>query len=501
MEKVKIFDTTLRDGEQTPRVNLNREDKIMIARQLEKLGVDIIEAGFPIASEGDFLGVEAVARTVEKPTVCALARCVKADIERAAEALKDAKHPRIHVFLATSDIHLTYKLKLSREEAVARAREMVAYAKSFVDDIQFSAEDASRTDKDFLCEIFGEVIRAGATTINIPDTVGFIQPAEYADFIAYIRNNTEGMDKVTISVHCHDDLGLGTANALGGVMGGARQVECTVNGLGERAGNSALEEVVMALDTRGKYYNLGTNVKTREIYRTSKLVTSLTGVEAAPTKSVIGMNCFLHESGIHQDGILKNRSTYEIMNPAKIGIPMNDGIVLGKHSGRHAFKAFLQHHGFELSEKKTDKAFREFKKLTDNKKYVTVEDITAIVIDEVPAQDNFRFVSYQSRTDENGETEVTVKLVNDGRELAATAVGNGQVDAAYKAINSIINRPVEITDYEICAVSGKSDALGEAKVRMKLGTREINTSGLDMDVIKASILAYIQGINKLGVTF
>lgn len=501
MDQVRIFDTTLRDGEQTPRVNLNQEDKVMIARQLEKLGVDIIEAGFPIASIGDFEGVQAVARAVERPVVCGLARCVKADIERAAEALKDAKHPRIHVFLATSDIHLEYKLKLTREEAIERARAMVAYAKSFVDDIQFSAEDATRSDKDFLCEIFAEVIKAGATTINIPDTVGFIQPLDYYEFISYIKANTPGMENVIISTHCHDDLGMATANAMAGVQAGARQIECTVNGLGERAGNSSLEEVVMAMDTRADYYGVKTNINTREIYRTSKLVTSLSGIEVAPTKSVIGMNCFLHESGIHQDGILKNRATYEIMNPAKIGIPMNDGLVLGKHSGRHAFKAFLEHNGFRLNDDEVNDAFSEFKKLTDTKKYITVEDITSIIMNDQPTDDNYKFVSYESHTTDEGETVVTVKLISDGEQVTATASGNGQVDAAYKAINRIVNQPIEITDFEINAISGKSDAMAEAKVRIKLGNREINTAGLDMDVIKASILAYIQGINKLGLTF
>lgn len=501
MDRVKIFDTTLRDGEQTPRVNLNKEDKIMIARQLEKLGVDIIEAGFPIASIGDFEGVQAVSRAVEKPIICGLARCIKADIDRAYEALKDAKHPRIHVFLATSDIHLEYKLQLTREEAIKRAVDMVTYAKSLIDDIQFSAEDATRTDKDYLCEIFAEVIKAGATTINIPDTVGYAQPLEYYEFISYIYNNTPGIKDVTISVHCHNDLGLAGANALAGVLGGARQIECTVNGLGERAGNTAIEEAAMIIDTRQSYYNVETGINTREIYRTSKLVTSLSGIEVSPTKAIVGLNCFLHESGIHQDGILKNRSTYEIMNPSKIGIPMNDGIVLGKHSGRHAFKVFLEHNGFDLEEENVNEAFKKFKKLTDQKKYVTVEDITALVMDEQPSADNYEFVSYISSTADDGATEVTVTVKKGEVVYKQSANGNGQVDAAYNAINKIVNQPIEITNYEIAAVSSQSDALGEAKVRIKLRNREINTSGLDMDVIKASILAYIQGINKLGIDF
>ena len=500
-EIVKIFDTTLRDGEQTPRVNLNKEDKIMIARQLEKLGVDIIEAGFPIASVGDFEGVKAVAESVEKPIVCALARLVKEDIDRASEALKYAKKPRIHVFLATSDIHLEYKLKLSRDEVIQRTKKLVAYAKSLVDDIQFSAEDATRTDRDFLCRVFEVAIDSGATTLNIPDTVGFIQPMEYYEFISYIKNNTKGIEKVTMSVHCHDDLGLSTANALSGVLAGAKQIECTINGLGERAGNTSLEEVVMAIDTRPEFYDLKTNINTRQIYKTSKLVTSLSGVEVSPTKSIIGTNCFLHESGIHQDGILKNRSTYEIMDSSKIGIPSNDGIVLGKHSGRHAFKAFLEHNGFRFEDDKINRAFVEFKKLTDNKKYITVEDVTSILIDEDFEKENYKFVSYESKTIEDGNTMVTIKMSKGPILLIESASGNGQVDASYKAINKIVNQKIEITNYEINAISGKSDALGEAKVRMKLGNKEINTSGLDMDIIKASILAYIQGINKFGIEF
>jgi len=501
MEKVKIFDTTLRDGEQTPRVNLNKEDKIMIAKQLEKLGVDIIEAGFPASSEGDFEGVRAVAQAVEKPVVCALSRLVKEDIQRAAEALKEAKHPRIHVFLATSDIHLEHKLKMTRQQVIDRTRDLVAYAKSFVDDIQFSAEDATRTDKDYLCQVYEVAISSGATTINVPDTVGFIQPIEYHELISYIKKNTKGVENVTISAHCHDDLGLATANALSGVTAGVRQIECTINGLGERAGNTALEEAVMAIDTRSEMYDIGTNINTRQIYKTSKLVTSLTGIEIAPTKSVIGENCFLHESGIHQDGIIKNRSTYEIMDSSKIGIPKNDGLVLGKHSGRHAFKVFLEHNGFHFDDEKINEAFAEFKKLTDTKKYVTVEDITSLLTDGEIEKENYSFVSYHSATLEDKITQVSVILQKDGQIIQQTAVGNGQVDASYKAINKIVNQPIEIINYEINAVSSQSDALGEARIRLKLGNREINTSGLDVDIIKASILAYIHGINKLGLEF
>lgn len=497
MKKIKIFDTTLRDGEQTPRVNLNKEDKVTIAKQLEILGVDVIEAGFPISSEGDFQGVKAVAEAVEKPVVCALARCVKEDILAAANALESANHKRIHVFLATSPIHLKDKLNLTEEEAVRRAVEMVAFAKSLVGDIQFSAEDATRSDKDFLCRIFGEVIKAGATTLNIPDTVGFIQPHEYGAFIKYIKDNTKGIEKAVIAVHCHDDLGMATSNALAGVLGGAGQIECTINGLGERAGNTALEESVMAINTRSDLYKVETDIVTEELYKTSKLVTALTGAEIAPTKSIVGDNCFLHESGIHQDGIIKNRRTYEIMDPQKIGIPQNDGLILGKHSGRRAFKAFLAHSGVNVNKYEEEEIFYRFKKLTDEKKYISTGDIMALVEKENPSEKDYKFISYVSKGLEEGLTQVQVKISKGQEEMIETAQGNGQVDAAYKAINKMVNKPVELLDYWINAISGKSDAQGEARVRVKLYDKEINTWGLDGDIVKASILAYIQGINKL----
>ncbi|MDI9517868.1 MAG: 2-isopropylmalate synthase [Bacillota bacterium] len=498
MEKVKIFDTTLRDGEQTPRVSLNVSDKIQIAKQLERLGVDIIEAGFPISSDGDFEAVKAVSEAVENVTVCALARCNKKDIDRAAEALQNAKHPRIHVFIATSDIHLEYKLKMSKEQCVNKAVEMVKYAKSLVDDIQFSAEDASRSNPDFLVEIFEKVIEAGATTINVPDTVGYAQNEEYYNLIDYVIKNTKNSDKVTFSVHCHDDLGIATANALAGVKAGARQIECTINGIGERAGNSSLEEVAMILDTRANYYNVSTNIDTTQIYKTSKLISAITGVSIAKNKSVVGENCFLHESGIHQDGILKNRETYEIMNPDKIGIPKSDGLILGKHSGRHAFVAFLKHHGFEMSEEEINENFIKFKELTDSKKYVTIDDITSLV-GRLPYNENYKFHSYTSSNNNDGTATVYLNISHGDNLITKRAVGNGQVDAAFKALNSIVKRDIEVLNFEINAVSSLSDALGEAKVKLKLDDQEISTSGLDLDIIKASILAYVQGINKFGI--
>lgn len=498
MRKIKIFDTTMRDGEQTPRVSMNKEDKVAIAKHLEALGVDVIEAGFAFASDGDFEAVKAVAEAVERPIVCSLARATKGDIERAAEALKNAKHPRIHTFIATSDIHLTHKLKITREECVERAAKMVAYAKQFVDDVEFSAEDATRSDKDFLVEVFSAVIEAGATTINVPDTVGFTLPSEYYDLIVYLREKVKGIDKVDISLHCHDDLGMATANSLAGVLAGATQIEVAMNGLGERAGNAALEEVVMALDTRSDFYKAKTNIVTQEIYATAKLVCAISGVELSPVKAITGTNAFLHESGIHQDGFLKARQTYEIMDPVKIGIPPNDGLVLGKHSGRKAFRQFLQDHGYDLADKVSDDLFVAFKQLADQKKYIAIEDIERLISHEQVAFDDWHLRSYQSVNDDGGVVRVSLSLVREGEVIQQTAFGNGPVDAAFKAINQAVGCEFDIEDYQISAVSSHSNAQGEARIRMRLGERVLSTSGLDKDIIVASILAYLQGVNRFG---
>lgn len=499
MRTIKIFDTTMRDGEQTPRVSMNKEDKIAIAQHLEALGVDVIEAGFAIASDGDFEAVKAVAEAVEKPIVCSLARAVKGDIERAAQALENAKHPRIHTFIATSDIHLEHKLKISREECLARAVEMVAYAKTFVDDVEFSCEDATRTDWDFLVEVYSAVIEAGATVINVPDTVGFTLPQEYFELISYLKQNVRGVEKVDISLHGHNDLGMATANALSGVLAGATQIEVAMNGLGERAGNTSLEEVVMALDTRQDFYQAKTNIVTEKIYETAKLVSAISGIEITPVKAITGANCFLHESGIHQDGFLKARQTYEIMNPARIGIPPNDGLVLGKHSGRSAFRHFVHTHGYDLDDARLDAVFVEFKKLTDRKKYITIEDIAGLIAKQDVPFDDYHLVSYSAQNDSAGKVSVTVVMNREGRERTATASGNGQVDAAFNAINSIVGAALDIEDYQINAVSSHSNALGEARIRMRYGDEVINTSGLDKDIIFASMMAYVQGINRFGL--
>lgn len=499
MRKIKIFDTTMRDGEQTPRVSMNKEDKVAIAKRLEALGVDVIEAGFAFASQGDFEAVKAVAEAVEKPIVCSLARATKADIECAAEALKNAKHARIHTFIATSDIHLEHKLKISRAECVKRASEMVAYARQFVDDVEFSAEDATRSDWDFLVEVFSAVIAAGATTLNVPDTVGFTLPHEYHDLIAYLRKHVKGIENVDISLHCHDDLGMAVANSLAGVLAGATQIEVAMNGLGERAGNAALEEVVMALDTRAEIYQVSTNIVTEELYQTAKLVSSISGIEISPVKAITGANAFLHESGIHQDGFLKARQTYEIMSPARIGIPPSDGLVLGKHSGRRAFRQFLATHGYALDDATIETVFTKFKALTDHKKYISVEEIERLIGEERVAEDDWHFISYQSINEDNHEVEVRINLLREGQTYAQTARGNGPVDAAFKAINAAVGAQFIVEDYQISAVSSRSDALGEARIRLRLEDKVFSTSGLDKDIIVASILAYLQGVNRFSL--
>lgn len=500
MKTIKIFDTTMRDGEQTPRVSMNIEDKIALAKRMEALGVDVIEAGFAIASVGDFEAVKAVAESVTKPIVCSLARAVKGDIERAAEAVKNARHPRIHTFIATSPIHLKEKLKMTEDECLARAVEMVAYAKTFVDDVEFSAEDATRTPKAFLAKIYSAVIAAGATVINVPDTVGYTLPQEYFELITYLKANVKGVENVDISLHCHDDLGMATANSLAGVLAGATQVEVAMNGLGERAGNAALEEVVMALDTRSDFYHAKTNIHTTEIYQTAKLVSSIAGIELTPVKAITGANCFLHESGIHQDGVLKARDTYEIMDPAKIGIPPNDGLVLGKHSGRNAFNHFMAAHGHQLDAERLNDVFKAFKRLTDHKKYITIEDIEGLISQQNTANaDDWVLESYQSNHSPDGSVQVNVSLRHGGKVHQLVTTGNGQVDAAFNAINQITGKPVDIEDYQISAVSSHSNALGEARIRMHYGEEVINTSGLDKDIIAASMQAYLQGINRFGI--
>ncbi|GAB6178850.1 2-isopropylmalate synthase [Desulfotomaculum defluvii] len=497
--QVYIFDTTLRDGEQSPGVSLNLNEKLQIARQLARLGVDIIEAGFPITSPGDFAAVQAVAKEVRGVTVAGLARANFKDIDRAWEALKDAEQARIHTFIATSDIHLKYKLRKDREQVIEAAVAAVKHAKKYTSDVEFSAEDASRSDQNYLCRIFGEVIKAGATVINIPDTVGYTTPEEYAKFIRYIIENTPGMDKITVSVHCHDDLGLAVANSLAAVGAGARQVEGAINGIGERAGNAALEEVIMGLHTRKDHYGLITGINTQEIYRTSRLVSSLTGMPVQPNKSVVGKNAFAHESGIHQDGVLKERTTYEIMNPEQVGIIANN-LVLGKHSGRHAFKDRLAELGYSLNEEELNLAFSRFKVLADKKKEIADQDLQAIVEDEIKHIPDTYVLEYLHISTGTSVVPTATLGLRCGEELKEEAAcGDGPVDAIYKTVDKITGLSCVLVNYALNAITGGKDALGDVTVKLRCGENEkIYTGrGISTDILEASAKAYVNAVNKL----
>lgn len=496
--RIKIFDTTLRDGEQTPGVNLNVKEKVMIARQLEALNVDIIEAGFPFSSKGDFEAVKAISKEIKKSTVAALCRATKGDIDCAWEAVKEAVKPRIHTFIATSDIHMKYKLQMTKEEVLKRAVEMVSYAKSLCEDIEFSAEDAYRSDPKFLCEIFEQVIKAGATVINIPDTVGYALPTDYYKFIEYIMKNTKGIEGVDVSVHCHNDLGLAVANSLSGVMAGATQVECAINGLGERAGNAALEEIAMTIDIKKNSLGVFTNLNTKQIYRTSKLVSSLTGVNVQPNKSIVGVNAFAHESGIHQDGVLKEKSTYEIITPESVGINNNSGIVLGKHSGKHAFDNYLKDMNIELDKEELEHAFEKFKELTDKKKSITSKDIEAIVHAKKYFNETYKLKSFQINTGNNIVCTAAVEILKGEELFTEVAVGDGSVDAAFKAVERTIGMNINLKDYSIASVTDGKDALGEVTVKIENEKAHIFVGkDISEDVMEASIRAYINAINKM----
>lgn len=497
MDKVVIFDTTLRDGEQAPGGSLNVKEKLEIARQLSRLGVDVIEAGFPVSSQGDFEAVRLIAGRVRGPLICALARARKKDIDVAYRAIRVAKKPRIHLFLATSKIHMRYKLKKAKQEILRQAVEMVKYAKKRVKDIEFSPEDASRTERKFLFEIIEAVIDAGATTINIPDTVGYAVPSEFGGLIGEIRENVPNIDKATISVHCHDDLGLAVANSLAAVKSGARQVECTINGIGERAGNASLEEIVMALVTRQDLFVNKTSIKTKEIFRASHLVSKLTGFIVPPNKAIVGINAFRHEAGIHQDGVLKKRTTYEIIRPEDVGYS-GTHLVLGKHSGRHAFSERLKTLGFSLSAKELERAFARFKRLADKKKEVFDEDLAAIIEDEiriVPQIWQLHYLQVSSATDSS--PSANVRLKSKGKILQATSSGDGPVDACYKAIDKLTKIKGALLDYSLRAVTSGKDALGEVSVKIKAKGREVVGRGASTDIIEASAKAYVNAINKL----
>ncbi|MDC0831754.1 2-isopropylmalate synthase [Geitlerinema sp. CS-897] len=512
LDRIIIFDTTLRDGEQSPGATLNKDEKLTIARQLARLGVDVIEAGFPFASPGDFEAVQTIAEQVgtpDGPTICGLARATGADIKAAGEALEPAAHKRIHTFIATSDIHLEYKLRKSRDEVLAIAPEMVAYAKTFTDDVEFSPEDAGRSDPEFLYRVLEAVIDAGATTVNIPDTVGYTTPSEFGALIGGIEENVRNIDKAIISVHGHNDLGLAVANFLEAVKNGARQLECTINGIGERAGNAALEELVMALHVRRQYFNpfLGrpaeseeplTNINTREIYKTSRLVSNLTGMFVQPNKAIVGANAFAHESGIHQDGVLKNKLTYEIMDAQSIGVNENQ-IVLGKHSGRNAFKTRLKELGFELSENELNKAFLNFKKFADRKKEITDWDLESIVNDQIQQPPElYKLELAQVSCGDRLRPTATVTLrTPDGEERTEVALGTGPVDAVYKAIHQIIDLPSELIEYTVQSVTAGIDALGEVTVRLRHEGRVFSGHAANTDVIVASAHAYVNALNRL----
>lgn len=496
--KIYIFDTTLRDGEQAPGASLNIEEKLAIAKQLARMSVDVIEAGFPIASPGDFAAVKRIAEEVEGPVIAGLARTEKEDIYRAYEAVKNAKRPRIHTFIATSEIHMKHKLQKTKEEVKEMAVEAVRLAKSLVEDVEFSAEDASRSDLDFLREIFTLAIAEGATVINIPDTVGYATPWEFGEFIKAIRQGVPNIEKAIISVHCHNDLGLAVANSLAAVREGAKQVEVAVNGIGERAGNASLEEIVMALYTRRNYLGFTTNINTREIYRTSRMVSTLTGMVIQPNKAIVGKNAFAHEAGIHQDGVIKERLTYEIMKPEMVGIISNK-LVLGKHSGRHALKLHLEELGYALEGEVLDRAFREFKQLADRKKEITDEDLIALVDSEVlgSGEEVYKFVSLQVSIGTNISPTSTIGVSINGELFEEAACADGPVEATYKAIDKIVKLPVKLEEYSIVAVTGGKDAQGEVVVRVSLGEETYMGRGLSVDVIEASARAYINALNKI----
>ncbi len=498
MRIIKIFDTTLRDGEQSPGASMNIQEKLMVAKQLAKLGVDIIEAGFAYSSPGDFEAIKTIGNEVEGPVICSLARAREEDIKRAWEALKDAPKKRIHTFHSTSDIHLKYQFRVSREEALKRSVEMVRLARSFVDDVEFSPMDATRTDVSYLCEVVEAVIEAGASTVNIPDTVGYSIPVEFGAMIKTLCERVKNIDKAVIAVHCHNDLGLSTANSLAAVLNGAGQIECTINGIGERAGNCSMEEVVMALRTRRDIFNADTKINTEEIMRASRLVTKITGISVQPNKAIVGANAFAHESGIHQDGLLKEKSTYEIIRPESIGL-YSAKLVLGKHSGRHAFKTRLKELGYVLADEELNRAFERFKKLADQKKDIFDEDIEALISEGVTKVPEFySLVDLQIVSGVNQKPTAAVKLKVGEDTIDRLEHGDGPVDAIYKAISAITNTKSRLLKFEVKSITGGTDALGEVVVSLEEDDRTVSGHGADTDIIVAAAKAYINALNKLA---
>ncbi len=496
-EKVYIFDTTLRDGEQAPGIHLNTREKLEIAQQLAKLNVDVIEAGFPISSKSDFYSVKELSKNIKNRKIAALARANYKDIDAAGEALKEAEQPVIHTFISSSDIHLKYQLKKNREEVLELAGKAVKRSRHYTDTVEFSAMDATRSDREFLCRLYEVAIKNGARIINVPDTVGYTIPDEFGKMIDYIFENTDGIEDIILSVHCHNDLGLAVANSLVAVRHGAKQVECAINGVGERAGNASLEEIVMIIDTRKEDLGVYTDINTGEIIRTSSLVKSLTGYLVAPNKAIVGKNAFSHEAGIHQDGMLKDRSTYEIIRPEDIGLKSSK-LVLGKHSGRHAFVERLTELGIQLAEEELEKAFERFKDLAEKKGAINDEDIRAIAENEIrEVKEHFLLKYYRVQSGSDISAASTIGIEIKGRVHEGSSTGDGPVDASFKAIDKIAKINAKLVEYNIEAVSGGKDALGSVKVLVSTNGIEVMGSGISTDIVEASIKAYIDAMNRI----
>jgi 2-isopropylmalate synthase len=497
-ERVLIFDTTLRDGEQSPGCSMNLQEKLKVALALRDLGVDIIEAGFPIASPGDFEAIRAISREVDGPVIAGLARCNKADIDKAGEALKEAPRRRIHVFLATSAIHREFKLKMAKEEIVRRAVDGVKLAKTYTDDVEFSPEDAARTELDFLTEVVEKVIEAGATTVNIPDTVGYAVPSQYGATIRHLKTHVRGIEKAVISVHCHNDLGLAVANSLAAVMEGARQIECTINGIGERAGNCSLEEVVMAIRTRSDFFKLTTGVNTQHLYPTSRLVSNLTGMRVQRNKAIVGQNAFAHEAGIHQHGMIMHSQTYEIIRPEDVGFSASN-LVLGKHSGRHALRMRIEQMGYHLDEKQLDTVFDDFKKLADKKKEIYDADLEALIEGRIhDGTTPWQIVALHTSAGTGTLPHAAVSMQHvDGRKVEEAAVGDGPIDALFKAIERITGVDVRLRDYQVRSVTVGEDAQGEVTIDVDHGGKLYKGTAVSTDIIEASARAFVDVINRV----
>jgi len=497
MEKIRIFDTTLRDGEQSPGASMNLEEKILLARQLERLKVDVIEAGFPSSSPGDFESVKRISQEIRGPQIAGLARTTPGDIDRAWEALRYARNALLHVFIATSDIHLKHKLRKSREEVLEEVGRAVAQAKRYTEQVEFSAEDATRSDPDYLARVVEAAIDAGAAIVNIPDTVGYTTPTEYGKLLDYLRQKVRNIHKAIISVHCHDDLGMAVANSLAAIEHGARQVECTINGIGERAGNASLEEIVMALKTRRDFFSYDVGVVTEQIYPSSRLLSGITGIIVPPNKAIVGANAFAHEAGIHQDGVLKEKTTYEIMRPESVGIS-HSTLVLGKHSGRHAFRERIKSLGYELSEAHLNQAFQRFKEVADKKKQVFDEDLEAIIADEIlRIPDHYKLVNLNVVSGSVTVPTATVQLEIAGKIHQEAGFGDGPVDAAYKTIAKITKTKSRLLKFSVNAITGGTDAQGEVMVILEEEGNRVTGQGAHTDIIMAAAKAYINGLNKL----